>query len=133
MAEHPPNGRQPSELLWCVVFCTPSHRGFQVPRLTRSRPPSAATADHELLVTEEYGRILEVRDFILEQPEVSKFRWKDTDFTKESVAAASGGSPPAASDASAPAAAKPKPNKSSKKKGKSASATPAAASKGDEL
>lgn len=85
--------------------------------------PSAATADHELLVTEEYGRILEVRDFLLAQPEVSKVRWKDTDFTKESVAAASGGS-----------AAAPKPKKSGKKKSKTATtATPASASKSGEL
>jgi hypothetical protein len=41
-----------------------------------------ATSDHELLVTEDNGRILEVKDFLLSQPEVSKFRWKDTDFTK---------------------------------------------------
>lgn len=35
----------------------------------------------DILVTEDGGRILEARDFILNQPEVAKFRWKDTDFT----------------------------------------------------
>lgn len=34
----------------------------------------------DILVTEDGGRILEARDFILNQPEVAKFRWKDTDF-----------------------------------------------------
>ena len=35
---------------------------------------------NELLITEEQSRILEVKDFVLTQPEVAKFRWKDTDF-----------------------------------------------------
>ena len=35
---------------------------------------------NELLITEEQSRIVEVKDFLLNQPEVAKFRWKDTDF-----------------------------------------------------
>lgn len=35
-------------------------------------------SETELLYTEEEGRILEARDFLLSQPEVEKFRWKDT-------------------------------------------------------
>lgn len=35
----------------------------------------------DILFTEDAGRILEVRDFVLNQPELEKFRWKDTDFT----------------------------------------------------
>lgn len=35
----------------------------------------------DLLFTEDDGRILEIRDFVLRQPELEKFRWKDTDFT----------------------------------------------------
>lgn len=69
-----------------------------------------ATSDHELLFTEEYGRILEVRDFLLAQPEVAKFRWKDTDFTKESLAAS------AAASAPEPKAAKKKAGGSKSKK-----------------
>jgi hypothetical protein len=30
---------------------------------------------NELLITEEQGRIIEVKDFVLQQPEVLKFRW----------------------------------------------------------
>ena len=37
-----------------------------------------AIADNELLFTEDGGRILDVRDFVLAQPETAKFRWKDT-------------------------------------------------------
>lgn len=35
----------------------------------------------DLLFTEDDGRIMEIRDFALQQPELEKFRWKDTDFT----------------------------------------------------
>ena len=31
---------------------------------------------NELLITEEQGRIMEIKDFVLTQPEVAKFRWK---------------------------------------------------------
>ena len=31
---------------------------------------------NELLITEEQGRIMEIKDFVLQQPEVAKFRWK---------------------------------------------------------
>jgi hypothetical protein len=34
----------------------------------------------DLLMTEDNTRILQVRDFLLTQPELEKFRWKDTDF-----------------------------------------------------
>jgi len=49
-----------------------------------------------------------VRDFLLDQPEVAKFRWKDTDFTKESVAAAAAAATPASN---APKSKKSKKNK----------------------
>ena len=39
-----------------------------------------AIADNEVLFTEDAGRILDVREFVLAQPEALKFRWKDTDF-----------------------------------------------------
>ena len=39
-----------------------------------------AISESELLFTEEEGRILDVRNFVLAQPEIEKFRWKDTDF-----------------------------------------------------
>lgn len=35
-------------------------------------------SETELLYTEEDGRVIEARDFLLQQPEVEKFRWKDT-------------------------------------------------------
>ncbi len=38
-------------------------------------------SESELLLTEQEGKIFAVKEFILSQPEVEKFRWKDTDFT----------------------------------------------------
>lgn len=70
----------------------------------------------DILVTEDGGRILEARDFILSQPQVDKFRWKDTDFT------------PLPSPASTPAPA-PKKAKAGGKGGKKAAARKAAAEK----
>lgn len=39
-----------------------------------------AISEDDLLFTDDTGVIMQVRDFLLEQPEVEKFRWKDTDF-----------------------------------------------------
>ena len=57
----------------------------------------------DLLITEDGGRVMEARDFLLNQPEVAKFRWKDTDFTPTPA---------------------PTPKKASKKSKKAAAATP---------
>jgi hypothetical protein len=35
---------------------------------------------NQMIVTQEDGRSLEVKEFILAQPEVEKFRWKDKDW-----------------------------------------------------
>lgn len=45
-----------------------------------------AISEDDLLFTDDSGVIMKVRDFLLEQPEVEKFRWKDTDFDKEWLA-----------------------------------------------
>lgn len=42
----------------------------------------AISAD-DLLFTDDNGVILKVREFVLDQPEIEKFRWKDTDFDRE--------------------------------------------------
>lgn len=39
--------------------------------------------EKQILVTEEDGHIFDVKDFMLAQPEVTKFRWKDTDYFPE--------------------------------------------------
>ena len=38
---------------------------------------------NQLLFSQEDGRTLEVKDFLLSQPEVEKVRWKDTDWKPE--------------------------------------------------
>lgn len=77
---------------------------------------------------------MQVRDFVLAQPEVTKFRWKDTDFTQESVAAAAGGSSaPAAAAAATPKPGKGKGQGKKKASAKKAAATPATKAADNEL
>ncbi|CAE7741442.1 unnamed protein product [Symbiodinium sp. KB8] len=38
---------------------------------------------NQLLLSQEDGRTLEVKEFLLSQPEVEKVRWKDKDWTPE--------------------------------------------------
>ena len=71
-------------------------------------------SETELLYTEDGGRVIEARDYLLTQPEVEKFRWKDTDFFPPSSDSSKVSSKPA----TGPAAAGADKRKKSKKKGK---------------
>jgi len=73
----------------------------------------------DLLLTEDGGRIIEARDFILNQPEVEKFRWKDTDFTPTPT-------PQPAEQAASPKSSGKGRTGKDKKGGKKAAATPSA-------
>jgi hypothetical protein len=88
-----------------------------------------ALSETELLYTEEEGRILELRNFLLAQPEIEKFRWKDTDFTPADLPRLLGGEGGGAKKKAAAKRATAPSGKKAVASSKKKVATPAAAKK----